>query len=301
MKKQPLVSIIIPVYNGERFLKEALDSVVGQSYPRLECIVVNDGSTDKTWKILKTYRKRFPKIFRVYQLPQNQGESPTANFAIGKSRGTYIARGDSDDVMHKERIKKQVRYMETHPFLVALGSQAKVIDERGQRIGHKATPLTNKEIYRFMAFVNPMIHPSVMYRKALLPNLPHLYTQSLDCANDYNTYFELLQFGKFANLPEELVSYRIHGANKSLYNLKEKFWTDTKIRFNAIKRLNYKAPVLMFPAIFVQMVLVTILPEKTLKELLFYLRGIKTARVPSLKISLRVIPEVMKRYALSLW
>lgn len=283
--KMPFVSIIIPVYNGARFLVEALDSCLAQTYSRFEMIVVDDGSTDKTWKILKRYRKRFPKIVRIYHLPENQGESPTANFAIGKSRGTYIARMDSDDLMHRDRIVKQVRYLENNPFVVAVGSQARVIDEKGRRIGLKRTPLTNADIYHSMAFVNPMIHPSVMYRKALLPNLPHLYTHALDCANDYNTYFELLRFGKFANLPMELVSYRVHGANKSLNNLKEKFWTDTKIRLNAIKRLNYKAPFLMFPAIFLQMILVTILPEKTLRELLFYVRGIKTARPPKFKFS----------------
>jgi hypothetical protein len=143
-----------------------------------------------------------------------------------------------------------------------------------------------------------MVHPSVMFRRSLLPKRDYLYKSTFESTDDYHTYFELLNYGRFDNLPEELVSYRIHGANKSLTNMKEKFWTDTKVRMSAISSMNYQAPLLMFPAIAIQALIVTLLPEKALRELFYYIRGIKKIswRLPKFTIPI-VIQQKLKSYA----
>jgi len=275
IKKQPLVSVIMPVYNGARYVEKAIDSVIGQTYPRVELIVCDDGSTDRTWEILKSYRKQYPTLIRIIRLPKNRGESVAANTAYAKAKGAYIARLDADDVAHRLRLERQVAYMQTHPGVIALGSQARVIDGSGRTLGHKSAPIGHDAIYTAFAYINPMIHPSVMFRKSLLPKREYLYRSNFESTDDYHTYFELLNHGRFENLPDELVSYRIHGKNKSLTDMKEKFWTDTKVRLAAVSRMGYRAPILMFPAIAVQMTIVSLLPEAWLRELFYYVRGIK--------------------------
>lgn len=300
MNKQPLVSVIMPVYNGSRFVGKAIESILAQTYPRLELIVVSDGSSDTTWKILKDFRKRFPKKVHVYRLKKNAGESVAANFAFRRARGTFIARMDADDISHRRRIAKQVDYMLAHPEVIVLGTQASVIDTHGYRVGSKHFPLGHEVIYRQYAFVHPMLHPSVMFRRQLLPEGKLLYRNRFEPNDDYYTLFDLLNYGKFANLPEELISYRIHGTNKSLSKLKEKFWVITKIRLAAVTKLNYRAPLLMFPAIAVQTLIVLLLPEVLLRELFFYLRGMKQSTIKLPYFSFPPMWAKMKQYALSL-
>lgn len=249
---------------------------------------MDDGSTDNTWKILQNYRKQYPKVVRIYRFDKNQGESKAANFAYTKTKGELIARMDADDLAHPTRLAKQVAYLKNHLDVIVLGTQAKVIDGEGRRIGSKNVPRSHEDIYKRFAFVNAMIHPSVMFQKSLLPKRLNLYRSNYESTDDYDTYFELLNYGKFANLPEELMSYRIHGTNKSLNNFKEKYWTDSKVRINAVRRFNYHPSVSMFPAIAAGAILVLVLPETWLKEIFFYLRGVKKLplmnwKLPSLK------------------
>lgn len=289
----------MPVYNAGRFLRPAIESILAQTYPRFELIAVDDGSTDGSWKVLKHFRKRYPRVVRVFRLKENQGESAAANLAYAKSRGEFIARMDADDVSRRDRIAKQVAFMQENPNVLVLGSQARVIDQSGRRIGAKRTPLTNKAIYQTFAFLNAMVHPSVMFRRSLLPNRPTLYHSTFESTDDYHTYFELLRCGLFANLPEELISYRIHGGNKSLTNIKEKFWTDTKVRLYAVRRFGYQAPILMFPVIVLQAIPVILLPEKWLLALFLFLRGLKTYRLTLGTFTLNINWDTMKRYGLS--
>ncbi len=289
----------MPVYNGSRFIGKAIQSILTQTYPRLELIVVDDGSTDETWTILKRFRKQFPQKIRIFRFKKNQGESAAANVAFAKSRGEFIARMDADDVAHPARITKQVAFMQTHPEIIVLGTQARVIDQYGKCIGAKRTPLYHNQIYTFFGFINPMVHPSVMFRRNLLPKRPTLYytPSSFETTDDYHTYFELLNYGKFANLPEELISYRLHGANKSLTNIKEKFWTDTKVRLTAVTRYNYRPSPLMFPIILAQALVVLVLPESFVKEIFYHIRGLKRLELHRPKFSLRISLSKVVRYA----
>lgn len=301
-KKSPLVSVIMPVYNGSRFVEKAIQSILDQTYDHIEYIIVDDGSTDQTWNILQTFKKQFPQKIRIFRFKKNQGESFAANLAFSKSRGAYIARMDADDISHPTRIAKQVTFMQAHPNIIVLGAQAKVINQYGKTIGAKRSPIDHDTIYTFFGFINPMIHPSVMFRRNLLPKRSILYNtnRTFETTDDYHTYFELLKYGTFANLPETLVSYRLHGANKSLTNIKEKFWTDTKARLMAITRYNYQPSLLMFPAIFAQASLVLFLPEGILKEIFYHIRGLKQATLHIPKISFKISFARVMKYALFL-
>jgi len=301
MKRQtvPLVSVIMPVYNGSLFVEKAITSILTQTYPRFELLVVDDASTDNTWKILRKLKNANPEKMRIFRFKKNSGESAAANFAFTKVRGQFVARMDADDVSHKTRLEKQIKYIMAYPDVVVLGSQAHVIDSRGHRIGEKNAPLTHETIYNRFAYINPMIHPSVMYNKRLLPNRPYLYHSTFESTDDYHTYFELFNYGRFANLPDRLLSYRIHGHNKSLTHMKEKFWTDTQVRLTAISRFNYRAPIFMFPVIVAQAITVFVLPESILREVFFYLRGLKRPQGSIRRFVSGLLPSTIKRYAVS--
>lgn len=291
----PFVSVLMPVRNAGRFLVPAIESILRQTYPRLELIIVDDGSSDTSWQTIRAYRNKYPKRIKAFRTTKqlNEAGNGAANLGLLHARGRYIARMDADDVAHPQRIEKQVAYLTAHPGTILLGTQATVIDAKGHAVGVKSAPLENGEIYRQYAIVHPMIHPSVMVNRAMLPDPNVLYTCKFGTNDDYYTFFKLLQYGRFANLPEALLKYRIHDKNASLTHMKRHFWTISKIRIEAITKLNYQAPLFVFPLISVQTALVMLLPERALKELFYYARGIKkiTVRLPDIP----VLPALQKR------
>lgn len=287
----------MPVFNGAPYVGEAIESIMGQTYERLELLIVDNASTDKTKEVLKAYKKRFPNRIKLYTFGTNEGAFIASNFALTKAKGRYIAMMDADDIAHKTRIAKEVSYLEANSGTVVVGSQATIIDGRGRIIGKKTLPTIPAEIYKQFAVVNPLVHPSVMFNRNLLPNPAALYTTKYGVNDDYYTFFKLMPYGTFANLPEALLKYRVHGKNSSLNHLKKHFWTITNIRIEAITKLNYQAPLYVFPVMLVQALVVTLLPEALLKEMFYYLRGIKTV---SMKISFPLpvmMYEKIKSYA----
>ena len=141
----PLVSVVMTAYNATDYISEALDSLVSQTYPNLEFIIVDDGSTDKTWKIIQKYAASDSR-FKIFQLKKNSGCSVASNFAFRKAKGKYIARLDADDIAYPNRFSLQAEYMENNPQTVMLGGQCDIINESGQLIGEKNFPLTHQNI-----------------------------------------------------------------------------------------------------------------------------------------------------------
>jgi len=277
MTKQPFVSVIIPVHNAGRFLAPAIESILKQTYSRIELIIVDDGSTDGSWNIIKQYRKMHHTKIKAFRSKTKLNEAGNAatNLGLLHAKGSYIARMDADDVALPKRIEKQIQYFTTHAGTILLGTQALVINEKNHIIGKKSVPTGNSGIYQQYALWHPIIHPSVMINRHMLPDPQVLYACKYGINDDYYTFFKLLPHGKFANLPETLMKYRVHMNNSSLNNLKGNFWNINAIRWEAITKLNYQAPFVVFPIMILQAALVAILPEPWLKELFYYIRGIK--------------------------
>ncbi|HCM82123.1 TPA: hypothetical protein DIS60_02055 [Patescibacteria group bacterium] len=275
----PLVSVIMPVYNAGRFLVPAVESILKQTYKNIEFIIVDDGSSDGSWGIIKTYQKQYPnKIIAVQtEKTTNAAGNGATNFGLTFAKGKYIARMDADDISHPKRIEKQVGYMEDHQEILLLGTQATVINAKGEKTGIKTVPVAHNDIYTTYGIIHPIIHPSVMIRRSMLPNPMKLYAMRYDVNDDYYTFFRLLQVGTFANLPECLISYRIHGNNASLVYIKEKFINSVKIRVDAVLHLNYR---ISFQAIFlmvIQSLIIGILPERIIVPVYMFIRDIPSA------------------------
>ncbi len=199
-----LVSVILPVYNSVEYLKESIDSILGQTYPNLELILVDDGSDDRRVEsIALSYGTKLH-----YYYKEHGGVASSLNFGIDLARGVYISRMDADDISVPSRIERQVYFMENNLDVGVLGTGMRCIDENGNYISSVSKTITgHEEILAEMLFSNPMRHPTIMFRRAILDQ-GWRYNLS-EKTEDYDLWTRMIQTVKFANIREELLLYRI--------------------------------------------------------------------------------------------
>jgi len=198
----PLVSVIMPVYNAELFLHEAIRSILDQSYRNIEFIIINDGSTDKSVDIIKLFLSDDDRIIFINR--NNKGMVQSLNEAIFISKGKYIARMDADDISLNGRINKQVEFLELNPSIDVLGCDYFLIDSSGIIKGMVNVPKTNNEIFMTLCNSVPFAHPSVMIRKTIFDQ--HKYNESY--VEDYWLWASCFNGSNFANLSDTLFLYR---------------------------------------------------------------------------------------------
>lgn len=272
----------MPVYNAGSFLMEAIESILTQSYKNFELIIIDDASTDNSWKIISSFKRRFPKRIKAVRLTKNlnMGGDAAGNVGFDLAQGEFIARMDADDIARPERLKKQVSYLKTHPGISVLGSRAYVLNKDGDFVGNKNVPLTHKEIYKEYFVFHPMIHSTVMIRRSSLKRVENLYYLSYNANNDYLTFFEMIARGdRFANLPDKLLYYRIHGKNDSLVNVKSRFINSIKIRLRAVFEFGYKPTIKGAVKLAAQTGIVLLVPERLIVPLYLMIRGISKPRL----------------------
>ncbi len=276
-RKQLLISVVMPVYNAGKFLSEAINSILHQTYENFEFIIVDDASTDNSWQIIKNYTLKDNRI-KAFQNKKNSGVSATTNFAISKTKGQFIARMDADDVSFPTRFEKQLNYLQTNKNTIAVGGQCVVIDEKDQIIGQKIFPLNNKKLRKMIFRAVPMQQPSIIINRNLLPENFQWYSPACSSAEELDVLFKLMKYGKIANLKDWTLFYRYRPTSLSHINPKRTFWFTLKSRLNGLK-LGFKPS---FTAIIVnlfQLITVTLLPNKTITILWYLIRGIKKPKV----------------------
>jgi glycosyltransferase involved in cell wall biosynthesis len=274
-QNQPLVSVIMPVHNAGRFLAPAIESILAQTYKNFELIIVDDASTDDSWKTISQYAKKYKKQIQGIQTKKqvNSAGNGATNYGLKFAKGEFIARMDADDISLPKRLEKQVAYMTQNPDTILLGTQAYVVDQKGKITGKKSLPVTHEGIYKEYGIIHPIVHPTVMIRRSLLPNPKKIYEMKWDVNDDYYTFFKLLGYGTFANLPEYLLKYRVHGGNLSLSKPKTKFYNSVSIRLQAVTKLGYNMSYKAWGLMLSQLVLVTLLPERAIVPFYMLLRG----------------------------
>ena len=212
----PLVTVLFPTYNSERYLRESLDSLVAQTYKNLEIIVIDGGSQDSTLRILEEY----PALGRMKILAQGpqQGLAAALNLGLKHAQGKYVCRLDADDLFLPEKVDAQVRFMESTDY-VMVHTAAYIINERGFITSTEWIPhYTDETLLRLLFETNPIRHPSVMFSRARLNQLE--YDAEMLYSEDYDLWFRLLRDGGigFINLP--LIKFRLHRSNKSVVDFK---------------------------------------------------------------------------------
>lgn len=211
MKYPPLVSVLMPVYNGEAYIRETMDSILSQSFREFEFIIVNDGSTDDTEPILQGYTDN---RIRYVRNSVNKGLIASLNTGLQLARGEYVARIDADDIADRDRLRMQLEFLLKHPDHGLCGTYYKVIDEAGRVVEEVKLPSTPEEASTFLAFGNCFCHSSIMIRASLLRELR--YRDAYEVCEDYDLWYRAAQKSKVSNLPVFATKYRIHGRNVSL-------------------------------------------------------------------------------------
>lgn len=215
---QAFVSVILPVYNAGSFLREAIESILNQTYSNFEFIIINDGSTDRSEEIIKSFND--PRIKYIYQ--QNKGLGATLNYGISLSQGDYIARQDQDDISLPQRFQKQVDFLESNSEILLVGTRAKIVKHGSDEIEFH-NHATSSALLKFdLLFDNPFVHSSVMFRKTSINQIGP-YTTDVSLYEDYDLWSRFSYVGKLANLKDVLVHYTHHekGLSKNTANFKE--------------------------------------------------------------------------------
>ena len=214
------VSVLMPVYNAERFLAEAVDSIQYQTFRDFEFVIVDDCSTDASWRILQEYAVQDSR-FRVLRNETNQGIAATRNRLMVEAspESEYFALMDADDVAFPERFEKQLEYLEAHPELAAVGSSIWIIDEESRRIGRRDYPSDPRRIAAAMIRYNPISQSSMMIHRSAVKTTG-LYNLKYRAASDYDYWLRMQSHYSMGNLSEPLMLYRISTTQCKRKNLR---------------------------------------------------------------------------------
>lgn len=229
MHDQPLVSVLIPCYNAEKYIEQALRSIMNQSYSNLEIIAADDCSTDNTLKILTTLASEDTRI-RIVRNETNLKIVKTLNSLIDSANGKYIARMDSDDISLPDRILKQVTFMEKHPDYAICGVNSYHIDKDNRIIDFSFLPISNCEIQKYKIIHSPFYHPGILIKSEVLKS--NKYDESYLYAEDYELWIRLLKSCKARNLRQYLLGYRVYAEQTSTQKKDEQLLITKKILQN---------------------------------------------------------------------
>ncbi|NET34054.1 MAG: glycosyltransferase family 2 protein [Cyanothece sp. SIO1E1] len=208
INKNPTVSVSMAVYNAEQFVAETVESILAQTFIDFEFIIIDDGSTDRSLKILETYAVKDKRIRLISR--QNKGISRTRNEMLSQAKGEFIAVMDADDIALPERLAHQVEFLQREPNIVCVSSAYKVIDARGRLLTCLTPPEHNDEIQKFILAGHAAVwHPCAMFRRTAAMEVGG-YEEAMPSAHDLDLWLKLGEVGQLQNLQEILLKYRLH-------------------------------------------------------------------------------------------
>jgi glycosyltransferase involved in cell wall biosynthesis len=209
----PKVSVLMPVYNGEAYLNDAIESILTQTYKDFEFLIINDGSTDASDKIIRSYNDQ--RIVYIYH-KTNRGVSHSLNTGLARAKGKYVSRMDCDDISMPDRVEQQVRFLEKNPDYGLVGCLFGLIDRNSILYDIGGIKLFgNEELKLALLFGNVFCHGEVTFRKNILTKHRLSYSPKYIC-EDYDLWIEMSKFTNFKIIPSMLYKYRVH--DKSISN-----------------------------------------------------------------------------------
>lgn len=223
----PKISVIMSVKNGMPYLPEAVKSILNQTHKNFEFIIVDDSSTDKSWKYLKSLKDRRIKLINNVK---NIGLAASLNKALKSACGDYIARMDADDISLSKRFETQIKFLETHPDISICGTWAKLIDEKNNVIGNVHKPLDDKKIKKMNMWITGIIHPSWVARSKVYEKLKG-YDSDYDFAEDLDFLIRAKNF-QMANIKDELLLWRSPQKRRSQKNIERMYRKSLAVRWN---------------------------------------------------------------------
>jgi len=231
LKTNPFASVLMPVYNAEKYLAEAIESILHQTYSNFEFLIFDDGSTDNSLNIIKAHKD--PRI-KVFHSQANDGLVKHLNKGIDIAKGKYIVRMDADDISHPTRLEEQVAFMEKNPEVGVCGSYVEVF---GKMAYISKLPTDHEQMIVALLYFTPIIHPSVIIRKDVLDYFNIRYKPAFLFAEDTELWYQLSKVTRLANIPRVLLKYRIHNQNISVTK-----WESHQLGLlKKIRKLQYEA------------------------------------------------------------
>jgi Glycosyl transferase family 2 len=204
----PVVSVVMSVFNGERFLEEAVESILNQSYREFEFILINDGSTDRSGEIMESFANKDSRLHVYHQ--ENKGFIEALNRGCTLARGKYIARSDADDIAMRDRLTWQVEFIEKHPEVGIVGGAVEVIDSTGKTLETSVNPVDDRQIRSALLRGEcPFWNSTVLMRKDAFVSAGE-YRRIFTFAEDHDLFLRIADRYKLSNLTQILTKYRLH-------------------------------------------------------------------------------------------
>lgn len=207
----PIVSVIMPAYNAEKYIGKAIESILNQSYEHFEFIIINDGSSDRTKDIVRSFKDK-----RIIYLEneKNSGICFTLNRGLDIARGKYIARMDSDDISLSNRFEVQVDFLEKHPDIAICGATTEIFGENIK--SYEFEFISDPDSCAAGLIFNPCFaHPTVMWRSKIMKENNLRYDEACKGFEDFKLWWEFAKIGKLTNLSQPLLRYRIHASQET--------------------------------------------------------------------------------------
>jgi glycosyltransferase involved in cell wall biosynthesis len=225
--KKPNISVVMPAYNAEDFIAEAIDSILGQTCQDFELIIIDDASTDKTSVIIEQYTKKDNRL-RVYRNKSNKGIGANRSYGVKLAKGRYICWQDADDISIPERLQLQKDYLDNHPSVGVVGGFIEFFDEKSTgpvRTYAETDSSLRKSIFRY----NPVAQPASMFRRECFDKVG-LYDESYKVSEDLEMLFRVGVYYEFANVQQVVLKYRQLESSLTRSNLRRMESTTLKLR-----------------------------------------------------------------------
>ncbi|MFH7018003.1 glycosyltransferase family 2 protein [Flavobacterium sp. FlaQc-47] len=230
MSSIPKITVLMPVYNCELYIKEAVDSILNQTFPDFEFIIIDDASSDATVSIIKAYDD--PRI-KLIQKPKNSGYTNSLNHGLTIAKGEYIARMDGDDISLPERFAKQVDFLDANNDIALCGTLYQIIGT--EKICNH--PVIHDEIKVKLILGCYIAHPTVMFVKSKFDQYKLEYDSNMEPAEDYELWSRLVFLEKIANINEVLLLYRVHPQQASIVRNEKQNRVAQEIRINMLRKV----------------------------------------------------------------
>ena len=244
-KKTPKVSVIMPCFNTEKYLSEAVESILNQTFTDFELIIVDDGSTDGSWEIINKYKKNDDRIIAIKN-KTNEGISKSMNIGLNIARGEYVTRMDSDDISLPKRFNRQVIFLDKNHKYGLCSVNISSIDAKGKILSEALFIDTNIPLEWLFLWLNPISNAPTMYRSEIVKKFSISYNEKLKTAEDYDFLCKIIQHTRVAQIKEVLYIYRIHDESMFHKNIKETCENSIVISENLVKSLTGKNPPMFY-------------------------------------------------------
>ena len=244
----PKVSIVMAVCNGERYVREAVESILNQTFADFEFIIIDDGSTDSTWSILTAYAAQDSRVVLIRN-QENIGLTRSLNKGLALAQGEYLARQDADDVSLPERLEWQVAFLDQHVKCSLVASHASEIDDNCNVVGYMTPPSGNSKLQADLMRWNFLPHGSVMFRSSAVRRMGG-YDPTYQYAQDYDLWLRLAEVADLACLAHPLYQLRRHRQAVTVVSEAQQTQAGLRARRRALRRrYRYMIPIGLPPAI----------------------------------------------------